>query len=40
MIRTVIEDSLDILYFATCERSLLHALEESLFNSRYIVLRN
>ena len=40
MIRTVVEDSLDVLYFASCERALLHALEESLLNCRNVVLRN
>ena len=40
VIRTVVEDSLDVLYFASCQRALLHALEQSLLDCRYVVLRN
>ena len=40
MVRTVIEHCLDVLYLASCERALVHALEKSLLNCRYVVLRN
>ena len=40
MIRTVIKNSLETNHRIACHNALLHALTQSLFNCREIVLRN
>ena len=40
VVGTIVQNCLDVLALAACERALFHTFEETLFNSRYVLLWN